>query len=1155
MRRRGGDVRDGGDPHVRMLRETFGVVAEKRSAKHNGGGVAIFVRKGVEHELDLKTREYPDLDAVVITTPDFTFIPAYLPPSAIAGPDLPTKDELWTGYGSLLSEAGPRIITMLDANAKIGTKESRADATGTQLPERRIPVREGYAEAITDRDGFRLLGLAREFEIAILNDRKGKGGFTRIRNNEQSILDYGLVSVPLYDHVTSFKVGDKFSCSDHCPLELEILIPEKIATEAPEEPKEKERRPMKPWNQGMTATSNEFIEEKVSMKHLQEAGIETADQATDWLSGIMADAGKVARRKDKSPSVFKQSSDTIYQFERSPDREELVRELKRVRRNAGRTNDPETRALRLAHADELEGRIRRLKKELRQKTWRENAALLRKLSVEQPREFFAVIKQMQTQQPGIPIPFDTRVAFVQMVASAEYVTRVPWDDDIREPQQRRARKAGPEELLIPFEAKSVQKTLQRKLGNGKAADLDGNVPEQIKYASDGLFEVLTWILNQALAGDPLPGWGVVKLTLLPKKPPRTAIENYRGISIERAIEKVFSTLWSARLVPWVEENDLLPEMQFGFRPKRSTEDAILVLQGIARIAKARGSPLILIFVDFTKAFDTVERGRLWKKLLEMGIPGEVVEMFKHAFGRVSGKLRGDTRGEESPLIDYLTGVKQGDPLSTLFFILFIADLDDFLRLNDGKGFRIEEDAELVIAILAVWFADDTTLVATSPEAAQRLLDLLSAYCSLNGLEVNVPKTNFMAARVPLDMELTYRGKKLTREDLVKFLGFYMTLAGGKRAHLEGQRAKATKALGMWMNFCRWQPGIPPAIAMHLFDAFVRAVGQYGSPFVVQKDTEAVTRAGLAGHNERDETTRMALRNVLGLPKATPIAAMFLITGQVPLYAHDMEAVLRLWMKLDSKPRDVRNIFEVLKRDYESGRDSGNLAAVVHWLLKEVGGEEGDEMWREERRAWNAEGIKGRVRRKVAEALHADLVDMSRAAFFRASGIEHEPSRVLELRNVQDRRNMLRILLSAHPLAVETGRHTGLRLHERTCRWDPDKVEDEWHFLFDCRANERERDGLRARMAWTEKLWTMETWIWMLSPNVLLGGGEEEEKAKRAVLRLAAAFVTQSLARRERGPSPPTGSEPRVDPLILELTQTDAREDEDDGEDAGSDDDR
>ena len=190
-------------------------------------------------------------------------------------------------------------------------------------------------------------------------------------------------------------------------------------------------------------------------------------------------------------------------------------------------------------------------------------------------------------------------------------------------------------------------------------------------------------------------------------------------------------------------------------------------------------------------------------------------MFEQAFGRVRGKLRGGARGEESPLIDYLHGVKQGDPLSTLFFILFIADMDDFLRANGGEGFRVEEDEDLVIAMLAVWFADDTTLVATSPKAAQRLLDILSAYCSVNGLEVNASKTLYMAARVPRNMTLTFRGQTLAREEVAKFLGCYTTLSGRSRAHLDGLRAKMIKAYGMWNGYRKQQPGMMPEMAMQI----------------------------------------------------------------------------------------------------------------------------------------------------------------------------------------------------------------------------------------------------------------------------------------------------------------------------------------------------
>ena len=65
--------------------------------------------------------------------------------------------------------------------------------------------------------------------------------------------------------------------------------------------------------------------------------------------------------------------------------------------------------------------------------------------------------------------------------------------------------------------------------------------------------------------------------------------------------------------------------------------------------------MILILVDFTKAFDTLDRTRLWKKMRAMGVPEEVVKMFEQAFGRVRGKMRGPN-GEKSPLIDYLCAI-------------------------------------------------------------------------------------------------------------------------------------------------------------------------------------------------------------------------------------------------------------------------------------------------------------------------------------------------------------------------------------------------------------------------------------------------------------------------------------------------------------------
>jgi hypothetical protein len=304
--------------------------------------------------------------------------------------------------------------------------------------------------------------------------------------------------------------------------------------------------------------------------------------------------------------------------------------------------------------------------------------------------------------------------------------------------------------------------------------------------------------NLVMAGEAIPQWGTVMLVLLHKKGRKDLAENYRGIAIESILEKIFSLAWSARLTPWFEENGLLDGSQFGFRPKRSTLDAVFVAETLLWRARTQKRPLILIFVDFSKAFDTVPRARLWSKLRAMGAPEEVIGVFEWVYGKVWGTLRGED-GEKSDYIKFLEGVKQGDPLSTLFFGAFINDITAFLRLNGAIGTNIGSGDDLV-NLVALLFADGTTLVAETVEDAQRQLDLLSHYASLNRIEVNVGKTEWMGINVPGNAGLRYRDGFLNCVETFPLLGYYLTATGSRDAQRMGQEAKANVAHGTWKRF-------------------------------------------------------------------------------------------------------------------------------------------------------------------------------------------------------------------------------------------------------------------------------------------------------------------------------------------------------------------
>ena len=170
----------------------------------------------------------------------------------------------------------------------------------------------------------------------------------------------------------------------------------------------------------------------------------------------------------------------------------------------------------------------------------------------------------------------------------------------------------------------------------------------------------------------------------------------------------------------------------------------------------------------------------------MGLPETLVRLFENALGKVMGTLRGEN-GEKSDLINlFLNGIKQGDPLSSLLFILFIADLEEFMKANGAhaQGCDIVIAPELIVLnLLLICFAVDTTLLADNISDARRQLYLLSQYCSKNGLEVNVGR---IGVGIPWDTVLEYRGRPTTRVKTFKLPGFYLNAGGGSRAHKDGQ---------------------------------------------------------------------------------------------------------------------------------------------------------------------------------------------------------------------------------------------------------------------------------------------------------------------------------------------------------------------------------
>ena len=233
---------------------------------------------------------------------------------------------------------------------------------------------------------------------------------------------------------------------------------------------------------------------------------------------------------------------------------------------------------------------------------------------------------------------------------------------------------------------------------------------------------------------------------MPKKGNLNDVNNYRGITLTSIFSKIFSTLLDVRLRKWANDNNILTDFQFGFRDKKSTIDCCFVLQSlINRIVKREKKKLYCSFIDFRKAFDLVYRDGIWLKLIKYGTSTKMVTMLRAMYASVKSCVR--VNGSLSDFFDSYMGVKQGESLSPLLFILFINDMSESLSNGTFDTVTIDE-----LQIFLLLFADDTVLFSYFKEGLQSLLNQLCNYCNKWGIIVNTEKTVAMTFKTGTRVE-------------------------------------------------------------------------------------------------------------------------------------------------------------------------------------------------------------------------------------------------------------------------------------------------------------------------------------------------------------------------------------------------------------------
>ena len=148
------------------------------------------------------------------------------------------------------------------------------------------------------------------------------------------------------------------------------------------------------------------------------------------------------------------------------------------------------------------------------------------------------------------------------------------------------------------------------------------------------YKALTSLFNHCLAHGVIPTtWARGVISPIPKSAssdPRVPL-NYRGISLLPVISKMLTGILAGRVVDFLEANNLLTNVQNGFRAGRSCLDHIYTLCDLVRIRKAMKLETFCAFVDFQKAFDFVNHEMLLHKLIEIGIEGNIYRVIQYIY--------------------------------------------------------------------------------------------------------------------------------------------------------------------------------------------------------------------------------------------------------------------------------------------------------------------------------------------------------------------------------------------------------------------------------------------------------------------------------------------------------------------------------------------
>ena len=362
--------------------------------------------------------------------------------------------------------------------------------------------------------------------------------------------------------------------------------------------------------------------------------------------------------------------------------------------------------------------------------------------------------------------------------------------------------------ILPVVQDEVEKIIRNLKDSSAGWDsIDSKV---VKQTYKSFISPLTHIMNLSLSTGIVPlELKVARVIPIFKSGETNVFTNYRPVSVLPLFSKILERLMYVRLLDFINKNNILYKYQFGFRSNHSPNLALIVLVDKISKALADDEYVLGVFLDFSKAFDTVDHSILFQKLEFYGVRGLALNWFKSYLSQREQFV--EYNGATSSRDHITCGVPQGSILGPLLFLLYINDL-----CNASKK------------VFALLFADDSNMFLSgkNPNALVKEMcvemSFVVDWLKLNKLSLNLKKTHFMLFKRPKSKPVI--NEKLIIDNVIiekvvhtKFLGVMIDECLDFKKHIKYTKGKISRGVGI-LRKCK--PFVDNRIMKTLYNTFV-----------------------------------------------------------------------------------------------------------------------------------------------------------------------------------------------------------------------------------------------------------------------------------------------------------------------------------------------